>query len=386
MLMRCTPIVAVLVALVSLATAGPRPEAVRQYERGLALKRAGRLEEARVALTAAIKSEPRYMEAHYALAWVYRGLGATDKAIAEFREVIRLAPHSAEAVESARAIERIRLGTSGGPTTGSERIAFASERDGNTDVYVMCLDGTGLQRLTTDPAVDDSPHWSPDGRQLAYVSERDGNREIYVMGADGSGARRVTDSIANDDWPVWSPDGSLLAFESDRGGIRAIWCASPSGLGLRQITHSGVEEWMGSWSPDGRQMAILRTAAGVTRVFVVNADGSGDRQLVVGDVQQGRPVWSADGQHVYFTWGFERNAQVCRATVDGRNLANVTRSPYNDRLCDVSGDGRRLLVTSDRDGDEELYLIEMDTAAVRRLTFNPGSDRHAVFAPGGPWR
>ena len=63
---------------------------------------------------------------------------------------------------------------------------FASERDGNREIYVMNIDGSEQIRLTDNPAVDSDPVWAPDGSRIAFWSRRDGNFEIYVMNADGS--------------------------------------------------------------------------------------------------------------------------------------------------------------------------------------------------------
>src|SRR5262245_47152546 len=65
------------------------------------------------------------------------------------------------------------------------RIAFASSRDGNAEIYMMNADGSHLTNLTNNPADDGSPVWSPSGHQIAFVSSRD-NGGIYVMNADGS--------------------------------------------------------------------------------------------------------------------------------------------------------------------------------------------------------
>src|SRR6185295_20274245 len=62
-----------------------------------------------------------------------------------------------------------------------------SARGGNVDIYVMDADGTHARRLTTDPAIDQSADWSPDGFQFAFMSRRDGDYEIFTMYADGRG-------------------------------------------------------------------------------------------------------------------------------------------------------------------------------------------------------
>jgi len=71
------------------------------------------------------------------------------------------------------------------------KIAFHSDRDGNQDIYVMNADGTNPTRLTSDPASDRVPAWSPDGTKIAFDSRRDGNFEIYVMNADGTNPTRL---------------------------------------------------------------------------------------------------------------------------------------------------------------------------------------------------
>jgi TolB protein len=62
------------------------------------------------------------------------------------------------------------------------------------------------------------PAWSPDGRRIAFASARDGNSEIYVMNADGSSPVRLTEHPEQDDFPAWSRDGRRLAFVSERDG------------------------------------------------------------------------------------------------------------------------------------------------------------------------
>jgi dipeptidyl aminopeptidase/acylaminoacyl peptidase len=107
----------------------------------------------------------------------------------------------------------------GSPSIGAvEQIAFASDRDGNREIYVMSADGTGLERVTNDPAEDGQPAWSPDGTEIAFSSNRDGNFEIYVMSADGTGERRLTNGSESDQSPAWSPDGTEIAYFSNRVG------------------------------------------------------------------------------------------------------------------------------------------------------------------------
>lgn len=97
-------------------------------------------------------------------------------------------------------------------------IAFASDRDGNIELYKVHPDGTELLRLTDELAIDCRPRWSPDGQWLLFSSNRDGNFELYLMSAVGGTPRRLTDHPAIDDHGAWSPDGRSIAFVSMRDG------------------------------------------------------------------------------------------------------------------------------------------------------------------------
>src|SRR5206468_6980810 len=86
------------------------------------------------------------------------------------------------------------------------KIAFASGRDGNFEIYVMNADGSGQTRLTNNAAADGEPDWSPEGTKIAFTSLRDVNEEIYVMNSNGSGQTNLSNNAAFDFGPSWSPN------------------------------------------------------------------------------------------------------------------------------------------------------------------------------------
>jgi TolB protein len=67
------------------------------------------------------------------------------------------------------------------------------------------------------------------------MSRREENWDIYVVNVDGSGLQRLTVDPANDGLPTWSPDGNAIAFVSNRGGPWAVWAMTPDGAGKRQL-------------------------------------------------------------------------------------------------------------------------------------------------------
>ena len=100
------------------------------------------------------------------------------------------------------------------PASDPTHIAFASQRDGNHEIYIMDINGENLQNLTNHPSDDFAPALSSNERWMAYVSKRDGNREIYVMNLKTKVSHRLTNHPQSDDEPTWAPDSQSIIFVS----------------------------------------------------------------------------------------------------------------------------------------------------------------------------
>ena len=104
-------------------------------------------------------------------------------------------------------------------------------------VYVVNADGSGVRNLTPKPMeAYAAPAWSPDGQKITFAGERSGSSEIYLMNADGSGQRRLTRNLAYDGDPAWSPDGQKITFVSNRDGLYEIYLMNADGSGQRRLT------------------------------------------------------------------------------------------------------------------------------------------------------
>ncbi|MEK7448426.1 MAG: DPP IV N-terminal domain-containing protein, partial [Planctomycetota bacterium] len=123
------------------------------------------------------------------------------------------------------------------------KIAFESWRDGNSEIYVMSVDGSDQKRLTENQAKDSRPVWSPDGTKIAFASERDGNGEIYVMNADGSNQQRLTQDEAMDTAPSWTPDGNKIIFLSDRDDEWGTYTMGLDGTNPQRLSPADAKDW-----------------------------------------------------------------------------------------------------------------------------------------------
>jgi len=181
----------------------------------------------------------------------------------------------------------------------------------DNQIYLVNSNGTGLVRLTdTKPGVSNiDPAWSPDGKRIAFASNRDGEFEIYVMNADGSNPVRRTNAPINEA-PAWSPDGKKIAFSSLRNGHLGIYVMNADDDGSTQAL-LGFDRGYNAhpaWSPDGRTIAFVsdwRAYDFVYDLYVMNSDGSNVRTLIEGPFfwDDGltfyfQPAWSPDGKRI----------------------------------------------------------------------------------------
>ena len=253
------------------------------------------------------------------------------------------------------------------------RLAFASGREGNPEVYVMNADGSRQRRLTRNAAPSYELAWSPDGRRIAFLSRRDDNSEIYVMNADGGGLRNLTRDPAGDSTFAWSPDGRKIAFMSKRDGTWDIHLMNADGSGLRNLTRHPASDSAPAWSPDGRKIAFGRDG----EIHLMNADGSGLRNLTRHPASDSAPAWSPDGRKI----AFGRDGEIYVMNADGRSLRRLTRNPASDGSPVFSPDGRKIAFTTRRDGNLEVYVMNPDGSAQRNLTRSPWNEGSASWSP-----
>ena len=265
-----------------------------------------------------------------------------------------------------------------------QRLAFASSRDGNTEVYVMAADGTNPTNLTQNADTDGwNLVWSPDGQRLAFTSERDGNTEVYVMDADGTDPTNLTQS-AGDDWaPVWSPDGQYIAFTSNRDGNTEVYVMDADGTNPTNLTQSAGDDWAPVWSPDGQRLAFASNRDGNAEVYVMAADGTDPTNLTQDAGIDGNPVWSSDGQRIVFESNRDGNTEVYVMDADGTDPTSLTYHFSGEWSPVWSPDGQRLVFLSNRDGNTEVYVMAADGSNSTNLTQNVGDDWSPVWSPDG---
>ena len=242
------------------------------------------------------------------------------------------------------------------------QVAFSTNLRGRPHIWIISVDGSNLRQLTSnlnpDPASFESaeiqPAWSPDGTRIAFASNVAGNLDIWVVRSDGSGLARLTTDPADDMMPAWSPDSTQIAFASNRSGSREIWIMNADGTNQRRVTSVGLGKSFPAFSPDGRQFVFTSAPqSSSSNLFIINVDGTGLRQLTTGVFYDSRPSWSTRG--IVFDSSRTGGVSLWLVQPDGSGLQAMPSAMGGEPA--VSPDGTKVAFSTD-DGIYEFNFLD----------------------------
>jgi len=232
------------------------------------------------------------------------------------------------------------------------RVVFASDRDGDWDLWIALIAGGDPVRITDTSAAETGPVFSPDGTAIAFARTRPGENgsDLYVMPALGGAARKLADDAES---PSWSPDGGWIAYADNAKGWTRIAKVAPDDpdhpVALTD-GEVGFFEASPSWSPDGRWIVFTRSSGGASgRLWRMRPDGS-ERERIMPERGAGassHPVVSPDGRFVVYSSDRGGATNVWRVPLRGGEPERITSGPGPDTRPAVSSDGSRIVFVNE---------------------------------------
>ena len=320
----------------------------------------------------------------------------------------------------------------------SSGIAFLSDMDGDTEIYVMSTDGTNIFRLTDNDRVESHPTWSPDGTKIVYKYQKEIHRETeYSLSIVDTNELIEIDinplnmAAVND--PVWSPDSSKIIYKGRRLGVglppEDIYMVNADGTNNTLIAYYNEDneyEFVPVWSPDGSNIAFL---SDYHDIYVMDTDGSNILQLTDSQDSENYLTWAPDSSKILFVSSWD-NHKICEINADGSNLnvlaefdwiggmeslvwspdftkiafvvikrlspipEDYRREYYiyvmnidgsNRTIMEIKTDGRiswspdSNMITYSSDGD--IWIVNADGTGLTNLTNSPNNDSFPVWSP-----
>lgn len=224
------------------------------------------------------------------------------------------------------------------PTMSESNIAFTY----GGDIWITDLNGNNLKRITSTPAIESEPQFSPDGNWIAFSSNRSGNTAAYVVSKDGGTPKRLTWQPSAAIVRGWTPDGKSVLYASSRetapSGYNRLWTVPVAGGPSTMLSHQWGFD--GSFSSNARQIAVDKMSR-----------------------------WDVE-------WRAYRGGQNTPLIILDLRNQNETLIPNEERTTDIQPlwIGNKVYFLSDRDWNMNVWSYDVRSKALNQVTSFTGTD------------
>jgi Tol biopolymer transport system component len=255
-------------------------------------------------------------------------------------------------------------------------IAFASDRDGDREIYVTRSDGSAVVRITSNTFDDFDPNISPDGTRIVFLSNRSGSVEVWMMRINGAQPTKLTSNTLVESHPVWDPMSGQIAFAGSDGVDSEIYKMTSRGQNVRNLTNNPEAfDSHPAWSPGGIRIAFDSANRGGdpgTNIFTVNKDGTGILKLT-STGEDSHPNYAPDNKNLTFVSGRDYVPPGASHFADVFQPVGIAFSPAAGML--VTQLTRDQVLSVDDSGETSVFATLPETG-------NANLERYIAVSPG----
>lgn len=281
---------------------------------------------------------------------------------------------------------------------GLSQIAFASDRTGIMQVWMMNADGTQQHQITSISDGACQPTWSPDGMRLAFTSPCRGKQDkypgssLYIINVDGTGLVPLPTNPEGEYDPAWSPTGRYIAFTSLSNNRSSIFRIDLENQAKEDLSQSSAySDKQPAWNPTGTELAFVRQFSTGTIWKMSNTGLPQNIYTQSGNVNNLWPAWSQDGSILFYSqtkpdsivpWLVYQRYEDRGKSHESRIPAKGQISPGPVAEVSASPDGFWLAYEGWPQGDNhDIFIMKINGADSQRLTTDPGLEFGPVWRP-----
>ncbi|MCP4682947.1 MAG: Tol-Pal system beta propeller repeat protein TolB [Desulfobacterales bacterium] len=267
------------------------------------------------------------------------------------------------------------------------KLAFVGTGSGHKEIYTCDYDGHNVKQITKDKSIALLPRWSPDGTKMVFNSYKDGGPKLYMKKLKSKTVRQISGRSGLNIGASWAPSGKELALTLSDKGNPDLFLIKLNGKVKRQLTsHWGIDV-APNFSPDGTKIVFVSRRSGAPQIYIMDLIHGTTERLTYADKDKSfksryntSPCWSSRGRIAFVSMD-DGYFNIWSIDPEGRALRRMTENQGNNEDPSWSPDGRYLVFSSDREGSYHLYIMNANGRSQRRVTFLKGDQTGPSWAP-----
>ncbi|MFA5015183.1 MAG: DUF5050 domain-containing protein [Actinomycetota bacterium] len=261
-----------------------------------------------------------------------------------------------------------------------KRIVFASNKNGNDDIFSSNLDGSDLKQLTDSPGSDLYPCVSADGEKIVYSSDVKGMWQIMIMNWDGTDKKQLTFNNERNGDPAWSYDGKQIYFERFTEGDWELYKMNSDGSDEQRLT---INPFAHDWHPFGyyneNKIIYESGQVGSYDLFIMNDDGTNIKKMLDIAFEKRVPSMSKNGGYIIFQGRAKENKffNIYIMEPDGENLKRLTEDSTEHGHAIISPDNQFIVFEVLFGTRKQIFIMNLDGSEKRQVI--AGEDYSAIM-------
>lgn len=249
-----------------------------------------------------------------------------------------------------------------------EKIAFVSRNGFDVKVnelYVMNVDGTGVQQLTSDGYYKKGVSWSPDGRWLAYAGGKDDQWHLFMIRSNGWNKTQLTAFDGHE--PSWSPDGKKIIYNSSRNRDAELFTYDLATDTESKFETGRPNSWEPTWTKDNKILFISPLFTDIQEFYLIDMRNKDVEQITLNEIREFGGTFSPDQSQLAYAAQKNDNWDIYVLDLETKKECRLTFHADNDLFPDWSPNGKKLIFQSDRGPGRSIFSINADGTDLRKI-------------------